>query len=105
MGPREQQTPVTNAGAPSVSVIVPCFNYGHFLEGCVQSVLAQAGVDVRVLVIDDLSTDDSAEVARRLAAREDRVELREHRENLGLIATANEGLEWAQGEYVVLLLS
>jgi glycosyltransferase involved in cell wall biosynthesis len=89
--------------APSVGVVVPCFNYGHFLEGCLASVLAQQGVDVRVLVIDDCSTDDSADIARRLAKRHDRVEFRRHRENRGLIATANEGLEWAQDDYVVLL--
>ncbi len=86
-----------------MSVIVPCYNYGHFLDGCVSSVLAQQGVDVRLLVIDDLSSDDSADVAARLAERDDRIELRRHRQNLGLIPTANEGLEWAQGEYVVLL--
>jgi glycosyltransferase involved in cell wall biosynthesis len=92
--------------APSrstVSVIVPCFNYGHFLTGCLESVLSQQHVDVQVLVIDDRSTDDSADVARRLAARDDRIEFRRHRENAGLIPTANEGLEWAQGDYVVLL--
>jgi GT2 family glycosyltransferase len=100
---RAEQASVTNTDTPTVSVIVPCFNYGHFLEGCVESVLTQEAVDVRLLVIDDLSTDDSADVARRLAERDSRIELREHRENLGLIATANEGLEWAQGEYVVLL--
>jgi glycosyltransferase involved in cell wall biosynthesis len=87
----------------SVSVIVPCYNYGHLLEGCLESVLSQEGVDVRLLVIDDCSTDDSAGVGRRLAARDERVEFRPHVENRGLIATANEGLEWATGEYVVLL--
>jgi Glycosyl transferase family 2 len=85
------------------SVIVPCYNYGHFLEGCLRSVLDQAGVEVSVLVIDDCSTDDSADVARRLAAQDDRIEFRAHRENVGLIPTANEGLEWAQSDYVVLL--
>lgn len=88
---------------PSVSVIVPCYNYGHFLEGCLTSVLAQEGVDVSVLVIDDCSTDDSVDVGRRLARTDDRIEFRAHRENVGLIPTANEGLEWAQGDYVVLL--
>lgn len=88
---------------PSVSVIVPCYDYGHHLEGCLASVLAQEDVEVSVLVIDDCSRDDSADVARRLAAGDDRVEFRAHRENVGLISTANEGLEWARGEYVVLL--
>jgi hypothetical protein len=87
----------------SVSVVVPCFNYGHFLDGCVRSVLDQEGVEVRVLVIDDCSTDDSADVAERICTGEARVELRRHQHNAGLIATANEGLEWANGDYVVLL--
>jgi hypothetical protein len=94
---------VPAASRPTVSVIVPCYNYGHVLEGCVASVLAQQGVEVRLLVVDDRSTDDSAAVARRLAERHDRIEFRHHRENLGLIPTANEGLEWARGDYVVLL--
>jgi hypothetical protein len=88
---------------PSVSVIVPCYNYGHLLTGCVASVLEQSDVEVSLLVIDDCSSDDSFEVATRLAAGEDRVELRRHSRNKGLIATANEGLLWAKGEYVVLL--
>jgi GT2 family glycosyltransferase len=94
---------VTKSAGATVSVIVPCYNYGHFLEGCLASILEQEGVDVQVLIIDDLSTDDSAEVARRLAASDERIELRCHTENVGLIATANEGLAWAGGEFVVLL--
>ncbi len=90
---------------PTVSVIVPCYNYGHLLEGCVASVLAQQGVDVQLLIIDDCSTDGSAAVGRGLAGLDGRIEFRQHRENAGLIATANEGLEWARGDYVVLLSS
>jgi GT2 family glycosyltransferase len=95
--------PTASSTLSTVSVIVPCFNYGHFLEGCLKSVLDQEGVEVSVLVIDDCSTDDSADVGRRLAAQDDRIEFRAHRENVGLIPTANEGLEWAQSDYVVLL--
>jgi GT2 family glycosyltransferase len=91
------------AAVATFSVIVPCFNYGHFLDGCLRSVLSQQGVSVRVLVIDDRSTDDSARVAARLCASDERVELRTHRVNAGLIATANEGLAWADGDHVVLL--
>jgi glycosyltransferase involved in cell wall biosynthesis len=87
----------------SVSVVIPCYNYARYLEGCVESVLGQAGADVRVLVIDDASGDDSAAVGERLAARDARVEFRRHGCNLGHIATYNEGLRWADGEYVLLL--
>jgi hypothetical protein len=53
-----------------IDVINPCYDYGRFLDQCVNSVLGQQGVDVRVLVIDDASTDNTAEVAAALA-RED----------------------------------
>jgi glycosyltransferase involved in cell wall biosynthesis len=89
----------------SVSVVIPCYNYGHFLEECVASVLDdQEGVDVRVLIIDDASPDDSAEVALKIAARDPRVEVTVHPTNKGNIATFNEGLiEWADGDYCILL--
>jgi glycosyltransferase involved in cell wall biosynthesis len=89
----------------SVSVVIPCYKYGHFLEECVASVLDnQQGVDVRVLIIDDASPDNSAEVAEKIAAREPRVDVRVHSTNQGNIATFNEGLlEWADGDYSILL--
>jgi GT2 family glycosyltransferase len=89
----------------SVSVVIPCYRYGHFLADCVSSVLdEQEGLDVRVLIIDDASPDDSAEAARALAASDPRIVVRVHAENKGHIATYNEGLlEWADGDYVVLL--
>ena len=58
----------------------------------------QEGVDVRVLIIDDASPDDSAEVAKKIAARDPRVEVVVHATNRGHIATYNEGLlDWADG--------
>jgi glycosyltransferase involved in cell wall biosynthesis len=88
---------------PTVSVIVPCYNYGEFLADCVQSVISQAGVNTEVLIIDDASTDRSRLVAAELAARHPNVEARVHPENLGHIATYNEGIQWATGDYLVLL--
>jgi glycosyltransferase involved in cell wall biosynthesis len=86
-----------------VDVIVPCYNYGRFLRECVGSVLAQEGVEVRVLIIDDASQDDSEQVGRALAAEDRRVEFRRHAVNRGHIATYNEGLAWAGGDYLLLL--
>lgn len=85
-----------------VDVIIPCYNYGHFLPECVGSVLSQS-VDVRVLIIDDASPDGSARVAMDLAAQDHRVECRCHAVNRGNIATYNEGLEWTTGDYTLLL--
>lgn len=88
----------------TVDVVVPCYNYAHYLHGCVASVLSQEGVAVRLLVIDDASSDNTARVAAELAAADDRVEFRRHAENKGHIATYNEGLlGWATADYTVLL--
>jgi glycosyltransferase involved in cell wall biosynthesis len=89
----------------SVSVVIPCYNYGHFLPECVNSVLTgQPGVDVRVLIIDDASTDDSAQQAKQIAADDSRVQVITHSVNAGHLATYNEGLlSWADGDYAVLL--
>jgi hypothetical protein len=87
----------------SVDVIVPCYRYGHFLRECVESVLSQAGPDVRVLIIDDASPDNTAEVAADLVESDSRVCFRRHRINQGHIATYNEGIDWASADYMLLL--
>jgi glycosyltransferase involved in cell wall biosynthesis len=86
-----------------VSVAIPCHNYGQFLAESVNSVTSQAGVDVDVMIIDDCSDDDSVAVAQALARADPRVRLVVHDRNAGHIATYNEGLAAAVGEYFVLL--
>jgi glycosyltransferase involved in cell wall biosynthesis len=86
-----------------VSVVIPCYNYGHYIKGCVDSVLRQPGVSVDVLVIDDASPDGSADVVRTIAGQDSRVRAIYHERNRGHIATYNEGLSQADGDYVVLL--
>jgi glycosyltransferase involved in cell wall biosynthesis len=85
-----------------IDVVVPCYKYGHFLRECVESVLSQP-VELRVLIIDDASPDDTEKVAKELATQDHRVEYRRHSVNQRNIATYNEGLEWATGEYSLVL--
>jgi glycosyltransferase involved in cell wall biosynthesis len=87
-----------------VDVVIPCYKYGRYLRDCVESVLTQEGVDVRALIIDDCSPDDTPRVAAQLVAEDSRVEYRRHAVNRGHIATYNEGLlEWADSDYCLLL--
>lgn len=87
----------------SVDVIVPCYQYGRYLRECVDSVLSQEGVEVRVLIIDDESPDDTPEVSHALARADTRVMYRRHERNLRHIATYNEGIDWVRAEYYLLL--
>lgn len=88
----------------SVDVVIPCYNYARYLSGCVESVLSQPGVDVRVLIIDDASSDETSDVGQRLARSDSRITFRRHLENRGHIATYNEGLiGWTTADYTALL--
>ncbi|WP_454048567.1 glycosyltransferase family 2 protein [Cellulomonas sp. Marseille-Q8402] len=93
---------VPTAGS-TVTVVVPCYNYGRFLAGAVTSALDQPGVLVDVVVVDDASTDDSREVAARLAAADSRVTVLAHPVNRGPVDTFNDGLARASGEFLVRL--
>lgn len=88
----------------SVSVVVPCYNYGHYVGEAVRSLLEdQPGVDLRVLIIDDASPDGSAEVVKAIAASDRRVECSLHQTNQGLVRTCNDGIDWADGDYTGVL--
>lgn len=87
----------------SVDVVVPCYRYAHFLRECVESVLTQQGIDVRVLILDDASPDNTPEVGTTLAREDKRVTYVRHAANKGHIATYNEGIDWASADYFLLL--
>jgi GT2 family glycosyltransferase len=87
----------------SIDVFIPCYEYAHFLRECVQSVLNQSGVDLRVLIIDDASPDHTEEVGRQLAIDDSRVLFRRHAVNRKHIATYNEGIDWATADCMLLL--
>ncbi|MCR9079546.1 MAG: glycosyltransferase [Hyphomonadaceae bacterium] len=88
----------------SIDVVVPCYNYAHFLKDCVASILSQRDVEVRVLILDDASPDNTQQIGEALAASDPRVTYQKNKQNLGLIGTANRGLlDWAQADYALLL--
>jgi glycosyl transferase family 2 len=87
----------------SVDVIVPCYRYGQFLRECLHSVLAQSVSNLRVLIIDDASPDDTSEIATDLAKGHSRITFLKHVSNKGHISTYNEGIEWASSDYMLIL--
>ena len=88
---------------PSVSVVIPCYNYARFLPEAVNSALEQPDVEVDVVIVDDASTDGSGQLALDLASADPRIRPILHSKNMGHIATYNDGLSQTTGDYVVLL--
>ena len=92
-----------NEREPSVSIVIPCYNYARYLPDAVGSVLSQSGVAVDVIIVDDSSTDHSLAVAYGLSTSEPRVQVVAHSTNAGPVQTFNDGLARARGEFLVRL--
>lgn len=91
--------PVADGGVPTISVVLPVFNGGHFLEKAVRSILLQTLHNFELLVIDDGSTDDTPQILRELKSQDSRV-IVVSRGNRGLVATLNEGVQMARGAWI-----
>jgi len=87
----------------SIDITIPNYNYGHYLERCVRSIQSQSIEDLRIRIIDNASTDNSVEIAERLAAADPRISISVHEKNLGVHASINEGIEWAEADYFLML--
>lgn len=85
-----------------VSIIVPCYNYAHFLSETLDSILAQTYVHWECLIIDDGSTDHTREVAGVYAVKDARFKYI-YQKNKGLPGARNTGLKYASGEYIQFL--
>lgn len=85
-----------------VSIIVAVYNAQKYLRQCVQSVLDQTYKDIEILLIDDGSTDNSAQICDEFAKKDSRVRVI-HKENEGESATRNLGVKEARGEYITFV--
>jgi glycosyltransferase involved in cell wall biosynthesis len=84
---------------PTVSVVIPTYNYGRYVRDAIESALAQTVLPLEVVVVDDGSTDDTPAVLARYG---DRIRV-VRQENQGLSAARNTGIRAACGEWVAFL--
>lgn len=88
-------------GIPILTVIIPAYNHAEFLRGAVGSVLAQSFTDFELLILDDCSSDSTADVVREI--KDTRVRYIRHQANIGLVANWTFGINMALGKYVSIL--
>jgi glycosyltransferase involved in cell wall biosynthesis len=86
---------------PKVTFVIPCYNLGHYLAECVDSLLSQTYDNFEVLIMDDCSPDETPEVAQSF--KDARVKHIRNKNNLGHLNNYNRGIELARGEYVWLI--
>ncbi len=84
---------------PKVSIIVPVYNAEKVIRRCVESVLTQEFTDFELILVDDGAKDSSPAILDEFAAKDDRV-IVIHKENEGVSATRNRGIETAKGYYI-----
>lgn len=87
----------------SVSVVVPNYNHADVLADALRSILAQDPRPEEVIVVDDMSTDNSLDVIERLRRRHPEIRLLRHERNLGPPAALNSGLRLAKGDYIAFV--
>jgi CDP-glycerol glycerophosphotransferase len=90
------------SAVPRISVVVPVYNVEEYLDECLTSLVRQTASDLEIVIVDDGSTDSSAAIAQRYAARDARIRI-VTRPNGGLGAARNTGIEEATGEYLAFL--
>ena len=89
---------------PLISVVIPTYNYAHYIGEAISSVLQQTFADFELIIVDDNSSDNTDEVVAKFLS-DNRVSYYKNRNNLGLVGNFNKCLEYAQGKYIKYLLA
>lgn len=90
---------------PKVSILIPAYNYAHFLPEALDSILSQDFQDYEVIVSDNASTDRTTEVVQPYLEKNARIKFFRQETNLGMVGNWNWCLDKAQGEYIKYLFA
>ena len=88
---------------PFLTVIVPVYNAGEYIEKCVCSLIEQTLHDLEIILVNDCSTDDSLSLLKHFAAHDTRIKVFDMPKNGGVAAARNAGLTAAQGVFVAFV--
>ena len=91
-----------NIDNPKVSVIIPIYNTGEYVEEAVCSIMNQTLSDLEIIIINDGSTDNSLHIVTQLQNKDSRITIYSQ-ENKGLSAARNKGLSYAIGDYIYFM--
>jgi len=88
---------------PLISVVMPAYNAENTIREAIESVLVQSFADFELIVINDCSTDSTADIVSMLAEKDHRIRIFHNSKNMGVSATRNFGIAEAKGEWIAFL--
>jgi glycosyltransferase involved in cell wall biosynthesis len=88
---------------PTISVLIPTYNYARYLPEAIESVLEQDFKDFELIIVDDCSKDNSVEVVKRYVARDPRIRFSVNEKNLGIVGNWNHCMNLARADCVKFL--
>ena len=88
---------------PKISVIIPSYNSGKFLNEAIESVVNQTYKNLEIIIVNDGSIDDTEKIAKEWQEKDKRVRYLKYQSNRGLPAARNTGIKNSQGDYLAFL--
>lgn len=85
---------------PKVSVILPCYNVGEYIERCLLSLVNQTLTDIEIICVNDKSTDNTWDIITQYSDKDKRIVAIDLPQNSGAAVARNAGLKIASGEYI-----
>ena len=88
---------------PKISILIPVYNTAGYLPKCLDSVLNQTLREIEIIVVNDASPDNAAEILAEYAAKDNRIKIITHEKNGGILAARLSGIAAAEGESLIFL--
>ena len=89
---------------PKVSIAIPCFNYGQYLDEAVDSVLTQTFQDFEIVIVDDKSTDGTTgDIVKQQEKKDSRIKTFFHEQNKRMAGARNKAINESSGRFIVPL--
>lgn len=85
---------------PLISIVMPVFNSEKYLDAAIACVEAQTYPNWELILVDDCSTDSSPDICRKWAQKDTRIQLIEHKQNMGIGFARNDGMQVSRGDYI-----
>lgn len=98
----EQNTILTDGLSDKISIIVPVYNVEKYLKRCIVSIQNQTYSNFELILVDDGSTDSSADICKTICSNDDRIRYI-YQENKGPAEARNTGLSLAEGDYILFV--